>query len=158
MLAVLVFSLLVGQGRADAPKPPIETAHLLMAVSATPESAAAGKKVTLALDVTPKPKMHVYSPGQDGYIAITLTLEANPAITAGKAKYPAGEKFFMPALNETQLVYAKPFRITQDVTLKSATGEALTIKGSVRYQACDDRICYLPVTVPVEWKIAMHNP
>ena len=172
MLAVLVFSLLVGQGRADAPKPPIETAHLLMAVSATPESAAAGKKVTLALDVTPKPKMHVYSPGQDGYIAITLSLEPNPAITArpgsarqqrspntaAMAKYPAGEKFFMPALNETQLVYAKPFRITQDVTLKSATGEALTIKGSVRYQACDDRICYLPVTVPVEWKIAMHNP
>ena len=109
--------------------------------------------MTLALDVTPKPKMHVYSPGQDGYIAITLTLDASPAITAAKARYPAGEKFFMPALNETQLVYAKPFRITQDVTVKSAAGEALTIKGSVRYQACDDKICYLPVTVPVEWKI-----
>ena len=125
-----------------------------MTASATPESAAAGKKVTLALDVTPKPKMHVYSPGQDGYIAITLTLEANPAITAAKAKYPAGEKFFMAALNETQLVYAKPFRITQGVTVKSATGEELTIKGNVRYQACDDRICYLPVTIPVEWRIA----
>ncbi len=154
MLALLVFSLLVAQERSDAPKPPIETAHLVMAVSATPESAAAGKKVTLALDVTPKPKMHVYSPGQDDYIAITLTLEANPAITAAKAKYPAGEKFLMAALNETQLVYAKPFRITQDVTLKSAMGEALTIKGSVRYQACDDKICYLPVTIPVEWRIA----
>ena len=186
MLALLMFSLLVAQGRAEAPKPPIETAHLVMAVSATPASAAAGKKVTLAqdaapkpietahlslatstttaaaaagkklslyVDVTPKPTMHVYSPGQDGYIAITLTLEANPAITAGKAKYPAGEKFFMPALNETQLVYAKPFRITQDVTVKSAAGEALTVKGSVRYQACDDKICYLPVTVPVSWEL-----
>ena len=153
MLAVLMFSLLVAQGRAEAPKPPIETAHLVMAVSATPATAAAGKKVTLALDVTPKPKMHVYSPGQDGYIAITLTLEANPAITAGKAKYPAGEKFFMPALNETQLVYAKPFRITLDVTVKSAAGVALTVKGSVRYQACDDKICYLPVTVPVTWEL-----
>ena len=139
--------------QAGAAVKPIETAHLLMTASATPVSAAAGKKVTLALDVTPKPKMHVYSPGQDGYIAITLTLDASPAITAAKARYPAGEKFFMPALNETQLVYAKPFRITQDVTVKSATGEALTIKGSVRYQACDDKICYLPVTVPVEWKI-----
>jgi DsbC/DsbD-like thiol-disulfide interchange protein len=132
---------------------PIETAHLVMTVSATPASAVAGKKVTLALDVTPKAKMHVYSPGQDGYIAITLTLDPSAAITAAKAKYPAGEKFFMPALNETQLVYAKPFRITQDVRLKSTAGEALTIKGSVRYQACDDRICYLPVTIPVSWTL-----
>lgn len=129
---------------------PIETAHLTMAPSATP----AGKKVTLALDVTPKPKMHVYSPGQEGVIAIALTLDANPAITAATAKYPAGEKFFMPALNETQLVYAKPFRITQDVTVKSPAGGSLTVKGKVRYQACDDKICYLPVTVPVEWNIS----
>ena len=142
--------------QAGALAKPIETAHLVMTVSATPDSVAPGKKVTLALDVTPKPKMHVYSPGQDGYIAITLTLDANPAITTAKAKYPAGEKFFMPALNETQLVYDKPFRVTQDVTVRSRTAEPLTIKGKVRYQACDDKICYLPVTVPVEWKIAKH--
>ena len=69
--------LLAALVQAPATKP-IETAHLTMAATATP----AGKKVTLALDVTPKPKMHVYSPGQEGYIAITLTLDANPAITA----------------------------------------------------------------------------
>jgi hypothetical protein len=59
----------------------------------------------------------------------------------------------MPALNETQIVYAKPFRIAQDVTVKSADGGTKTIKGSVRYQACDDAICYLPKTIPVEWVV-----
>ena len=68
-----------------------ETKHLTIATSAT-AAAASGKRVSLLVDVTPKPKMHVYSPGQDGYIAITLTLEPNPAFTAAKAKYPAGEK------------------------------------------------------------------
>ena len=103
--------------------------------------------------------MHVYSPGQKGYIAITVTLEENAAITAAKAKYPPGEKFFMPALNETQLVYAKPFRIAQDVTLKpGASSDPVVIKGSVRYQACDDKICYLPQTVPVEWTIRRATP
>lgn len=154
MRIYLLMVLLAGQASADAPKQPIETAHLLIAVTATPETVVAGKNVTLALDVTPKPKMHVYSPGQRDYITIALTLEPNPAVTVGKAKYPAGEKFFMPALHETQLVYARPFRITQDVTLKSRPGESLSIKGKVRYQACDDKICYLPVTVPVEWKIS----
>jgi DsbC/DsbD-like thiol-disulfide interchange protein len=141
LLAVLV------QGPATKP---IETAHLTMAASATP----AGKKVTLALDVTPKPKMHVYSPGQEGVIAISLTLDPNPVVTAAKAKYPVGEKLFMPALNETQLVYGKPFRITQDVTVTSRSGAPLIIKGTVRYQACDDKICYRPVTIPVEWNIS----
>ena len=146
-----LLALFLSTQSGAVPKP-IETAHLTMETSATPTSAGATKKLTLALDVTPKPKMHVYSPGQADVIAISLTLDANPAVVAGKAKYPAGEKLFMPALNETQLVYGKPFRITQEVTVKPAAGP-LTVKGTVRYQACDDKICYRPVTVPVEWKI-----
>jgi DsbC/DsbD-like thiol-disulfide interchange protein len=126
-----------------------ETKHLTIATSST---AAAGKRVSLLVDVTPKPKMHVYAPGQDGYITFSLTLEPNPAFTAGKPKYPAGEKILMEALKETQIVYAKPFRIAEDVTVKG-TSAPLTIKGTVRYQACDDTICYLPTNVPVQWTI-----
>ena len=102
--------------------------------------------------------MHVYAPGQPGYVAIVLTLDADaPVRAAGKAKYPAGEKLFMPVLNETQLVYGKPFRITQDVALPKDTGGGpMTIKGALRYQACDDRICYKPVTLAVTWTLA--NP
>jgi len=135
-----------------------ETKHLVVTTSASPETVTPGKPVTLAIDVAPKPTMHVYSPGQKGYIAITLTLDASPAFTAGKAKYPAGEKIYMPILNETQTVYAKPFRILQNVTLRQGSGHALrpmTIKGTLRYQACDDTICYLPTTVPLVWNLPL---
>jgi len=134
---------------------PQETAHLKISTSATPQTAKPGGKVALAVDVTPKPRMHVYAPGQDGYIAITLQIDPQPAFsTTGKPKYPEPEKLVMPALNESQLVYDKPFRITQDVTLASKPGSApLTIKGSIRYQACNDKICFLPTTVPVTWTI-----
>jgi DsbC/DsbD-like thiol-disulfide interchange protein len=128
---------------------PQETPHLQLKTSAKP---AAGRKVTLQIDVTPKPKMHVYAPGQDGYIPIQLTLTPNPAFSAARAKYPDGEKYVMPAINETQLVYAKPFTITEEITLTAAA--TVTVKGSVRYQACDDAICYLPKTVPVEWTVS----
>jgi hypothetical protein len=157
-IMAFVATLLV-QAPGETTKKPIETAHLSVMTSISGISGIsgtavrAGGKVTLQLDVTPKPKMHVYSPGQDGYIAIALTLDAAPGLTPAKAKYPAGEKYVMPALNETMLVYAKPFRITQDVTIAGA-GEK-TIKGSLRYQACDDAICYLPKTIPVEWTIAV---
>jgi hypothetical protein len=152
MFIVAFVAVLLAQAPA---KKPIETAHLSMTTSASAASVARGGKVTLFADVTPKPTMHVYSPGQQGYIAIVLTLDADPAVAAGKARYPAGEKYVMPALNETMLVYAKPFRIAQDVTIKAAAGETKTIKGTLRYQACDDKICYLPKTVPVEWTVTV---
>lgn len=150
MLLCLILALLAAP--QDPPKKPIETAHLSITTSV--ENVALGK-LLLVIGVTPKPKMHVYSPGQDGYIAIALTLESSPAFTAAKAKYPAGEKYLMPALNETQLVYAKPFRITQEITIKSVESGAdpLVVRGTLRYQACDDQVCYLPQRVPVEWRI-----
>jgi DsbC/DsbD-like thiol-disulfide interchange protein len=134
---------------------PQDTLHLQLKTSASPTNVAPGGKVTLQIDVTPKAKMHVYAPGQDGYIPIQLTVTPDPAVTIAKAKYPAGEKYVMPALNETQLVYAKPFRITDELTLVRNASGTITVKGSVRYQACDDTICYLPKTVPVEWTITV---
>ena len=140
--------------------PSQQTAHLKISTSATPDTQKPDAKIALMVDVTPKPGIHVYAPGQDGYIAITVSVEPQPAFTkTGKAKYPEPEKIVIPALNETQLVYDKPFRISQDVTLAGASelkqlgSGPLVIKGSVRYQACNDKICFLPTTVPVTWTI-----
>jgi hypothetical protein len=132
-----------------------ETKHLAVTTSSSPQVPVPGKRVTLAVDVAPKPKMHVYSPGQEGYIVLTLTLDADPAFTAAKAKYPPGEKIYMAILKETQLVYVKPFRITQDVTPKSGATGTVTVKGTLRYQACDDTTCYLPTTVPLVWNLTL---
>lgn len=130
---------------------PIETKHLTLTVSSGPRAAG---RLPLHVDVTPHPGMHVYAPGQPGYIAIELTLDADAPVTAaGKPKYPAGEKLFMAALKETQLVYVKPFRFTQNVTLPRTFSGPLTIKGTIRYQACDDTICYKPATVAVSWVV-----
>lgn len=134
--------------------PPQETAHLKIATSVTPQTTKAGGTVALAVEVTPKPGMHVYAPGQDGYITISLKIDPQPAFsTTGKPKYPEPEKVVMPAINETQLVYDKPFRITQDITVAKPGSGPLTVKGSIHYQACNDKICFLPTTIPVTWTI-----
>jgi hypothetical protein len=31
----------------------------------------------------------------------------------------------------------------------------MTIKGSLDYQACDDRMCYLPASVPFQWTLTV---
>jgi DsbC/DsbD-like thiol-disulfide interchange protein len=151
MLPWLVAALLT-MPQGPVKKGTTETAHLVITTSVSAASAAPDGKITLYVDVAPKPRMHVYSPGQEGYIAVALTLDADAPATLAKAQYPAGEKLFMPLLNETQLVYSKPFRITQDVTLKSSA-PPVRIKGTLRYQACDDKVCYLPKNVPVEWTL-----
>ncbi len=145
-----------GPRRGGIPESRTETRHLTIETSTSAPAVAAGKRVSLLVDVTPKPKMHVYAPGQDGYITISLTLAPNAAFTAGKTTYPAGEKILMAILKETQIVYAKPFRIAQDISLRPGSGEGsapVIVKGTVRYQACDDTICYLPANVPVEWTV-----
>jgi DsbC/DsbD-like thiol-disulfide interchange protein len=135
----------------------IETPHVTIAPGVEPAAVSSGSRVGLFLDVTPKPKMHVYSPEQKDYIPVSITLDGNPAVTAQKPVFPKAQKMFFAPLNETQLVYSKPFRIVQNVVVTAPQRRADEIKvtGRIRYQACDDAICYLPKEVPVSWVIRL---
>jgi DsbC/DsbD-like thiol-disulfide interchange protein len=141
-----------------------ETKHLTVATSAPAGAVAPGSRVSLVIDVAPKPEMHVYAPEQKELIPISLVLEANRAVKAHAARFPKPEKY--KPLDEVQFVYSKPFRIIQDVTVSTtsallerakAAGTTLTIKGALKYQACDNSICYAPVTVPVAWTISLKS-
>jgi hypothetical protein len=33
--------------------------------------------------------------------------------------------------------------------------ESLTIAGTLEYQACDDKVCFNPVALPLSWTIAL---
>ena len=136
----------------------IDTKHLTITTSTSAPTAAPGERLSLYVDVSPKPKMHVYAPGQTDYIPIELKIEPASSFKAQTIQYPAAEQFFFAPLKETQRVYGKPFRITLPITLaQNAAKEPLTIKGTVRYQACDDAICYLPQTIAVSWKVMVRK-
>jgi hypothetical protein len=88
-------------------------------------------------------------------------LHADGALTAivGEVS-PAARKLLLKPIHETALVYQGRVRMTREITfgaentlkpLVSPSGE-VALKGSLRYQACDDRECYPPETAPVEWK------
>jgi DsbC/DsbD-like thiol-disulfide interchange protein len=132
-----------------SPKP----GHATILPSPSEVNGAAGGKLALFVDVAPKPGIHVYAPGSKDYIPITVKLNAQPAIKAGKVAYPKSE--MMTFADEKVPVFQKPFRLTQDVTLdKSAKpGSMVTVAGTVSYQACDDRVCYPPESTPVSWTV-----
>jgi DsbC/DsbD-like thiol-disulfide interchange protein len=140
-------------GPRHAATGPAETKHLTLTTSAPAGAVAPGTRVSLVIDITPKREMHVYAPGQKELIPISLTLEANRAVKAHAAKFPKPETF--TPLDEVQLVYTKPFRVVQDVTVAPNASGTITIKGTLKYQACDNAICYAPVTVPVSWTVGL---
>jgi hypothetical protein len=62
-------------------------------------------------------------------------------------------------------VYQKPFRLIQEVLLEGTTPaqaalrdqQSLTLTGLVEYQACDDKVCFNPATVPVTWTLPLRQ-
>lgn len=154
-------------GKAPAGENRLETPHLVLTTASRERSAAIGTRISLFLEIAPKPKMHVYAPEQKELIPISLTLEADPAYTAHPPVFPKAETYFFEPLEETQLVYSKPFRIVQEVTLADtramrerarASGASITISGRLRYQACDDTVCYMPRSLPVSWTVGVTRP
>jgi hypothetical protein len=144
---------------ADAASASVETNHLRLTTAASVALARPGHHIVLSLDLDLKPNMHVYAPGVEGYIPIDWKLEESPAAKAETFQYPASRKLHLKAIGETVPVYRGHVRITREITfgqedavkpLVGSTGE-LVLKGSLRYQACDNRECYLPETVPLEW-------
>src|SRR5262245_13601453 len=154
-LPVVLLAAIVASAQTPTPsKPAVETAHVTIATSVSAQKAEPGGKLSLFVEIAPKPKMHLYAPGEKEGIPVSLTIESNPAIKAGKPEFPPPQKFYFEPLKLTQLVFSKPFRIAQPIAIVgSPSGAALTIKGVLRYQACDDAVCYLPKNVPLTWTV-----
>ena len=114
-----------------------------------------GQTVKLSADVTPKPKMHVYAPGAKDYQVISLQLNS-PGVRAGKLTYPKSQDLYFEPLKEHVPVYEMPFRLTQDVTIaRDVKPGTLYVTGVLKYQACDDAICYNPVSEPIAWTLTV---
>ncbi len=157
--------------RVQNPLPPPErpaashmaTSHLTIDVSASKNEVTPGSRVSLLLDIVPRRRMHVYAPGATGYRVIELAMSPATGVTYQPVKYPASEIYEFVPLQERIPVYQKQFQLVQPVTLDGSPAAAarlrkantLVIKGTLSYQACDDRLCFAPVSVPVSWIFAV---
>ena len=141
----------------------VSTEHLDLNTYPTDAVVAPGTRFSVTLDITPKRGIHVYAPGATGYRVITLTVTPRPYVRTMPLRYPPSEIYHFVPLNERVAVYQKPFRLLMDV-VPEATAEArqalngiteLVIQGTLDYQACTDKICYNPVSLPLSWKVEL---
>jgi len=139
----------------------ISTAHLDVTTYPSAATIAPGDRFSVVLEIQPHSSIHVYAPGAKGYRVISLAIEPNPQIRALAMEYPPSEIYLFKPLNERVPVFQKPFRLAQELVLEGAPQaqaalrgkEGVTVRGALEYQACNDKECFNPVSVPLSWTL-----
>ena len=112
-----------------------------------------GGAVTLIVSVTPRPGIHIYAPPQKEFKPISLSVEAAPGVKVGKAEFPAAVTRTFDG--EPIKVYDKAFSIAVPVVLPRTAASPAWVKAKLLYQACDDLVCYRPITADLRWDIPL---
>ncbi len=76
--------------------------------------------------------------------------------------YPEATPRYLPAIQETVPVYAGKIRLMRDLSLGMVQelGQeegGIGLEGAFRYQACDEKVCYPPRTVPLKWTFRLEG-
>src|SRR5580658_1343237 len=149
-------AILVHQFGWTPPEPAatVKGKQLTAMAGASNATVAPGERVALTLDVDLNPGMHVYAPGVGGgYISIDWKMQDSETAAVHPAIFPRSEKLYLKAIGETVPAYRNHFRLTRDITIgRPIDGSGkFTVPGSLRYQACDDRVCYIPQELHLTW-------
>jgi peroxiredoxin len=141
----------------------VSTEHLEVSTYPSDAAVAPGNRFSLTLDIRPKRGMHLYAPGASGYRVISLSIAEQTFVRTLPLKYPASEIYFFKPLNEHVPVYQKPFTLVKEIVLEGQPPaqaafkgrDSLTLSGTLEYQACDDKVCFNPASIPLSWTVSL---
>ena len=124
-------------------------------------SAAPGSPVRVALQVRLPEQFHVQSdaPRDPALIPTVLTVNAPEGITVAEIVFPPPQDFNQLGQSQPLLVFPHEFAI--GVRLDIAPGVPIgqiDIPARLRYQACDDRLCFAPVNADLVWSVNIAAP
>ena len=153
----------LGAGATPVAATKISTGQLDVTTFASDTAVAAGNRISLVFDVAPHAGMHIYAPGATNYRIVAVTMAPQPFVQMRPVQYPPSEIYFFQPLNERVPVYQKPFRLVQEVLVEGTQPaqaalrgkESITLSGTLDYQACNDKECFMPASLPVSWTLSL---
>jgi Disulphide bond corrector protein DsbC len=100
-----------------------------------------------------------HTPNSKVLIPTTLKLDPPTDIAMGQVRYPKGTDISVPfAKGEKLNVYSGDFEIVAAVRpLRTVVPGEYQIRGALRYQACDNRACYPPKQVPLQFLVRVNK-
>src|SRR5580658_5865834 len=120
-------------------------------------TAVQGKPATVPLSFRVASGYHINSnqPKSEFLIPTVLKVEATTDIVIGKTSYPEGkDTSFAFAPDEKLNVYTGDFEVDVLVRpLLSVQPGKYIVRGTLKYQACDNSACYPPKQLPVSFDV-----
>jgi len=115
------------------------------------------KSATVSLSFNVAKGYHINSnrPKSEFLIPTALKIDATTDIVIGKTVYPDGQDMsFAFAPDEKLNVYTGDFNVGVVVhPLQSVQPGKYIVRGTLRYQACDNTACYPPKNLPVSFDV-----
>ena len=150
LVALLVAVSCVSAQEIVAP-PPAEMVPLL-------ERAAirAGGELRAALQVTLPEGFHANAnkPRDPILIPMTVSVDAPSGITVTEVVFPEAKDFPSQSSSQPLRVFEGTFPVGVAMTVgKDVPAGALRIPVRLRYQACNEKMCFLPKTITNEWSV-----
>lgn len=118
---------------------------------------ARGASAPVRMTFRVAPGFHINSnkPSSELLLPTVVKFDAPTDVSIGRVEYPKGEDYSFSFSPEEKLsVYTGDFTVKALViAAKSAPRGPFKVRGTLRYQACDNRACYPPTTIPVEFNV-----
>lgn len=145
-IATILFLGLNALGFAQAPK--VVTGQLVLDSNAVHAGAAA--KAAAVAEIAPGYHINDHVPSLDYLIPTELKLEPAAPLTVADTKYPKGSPQKFSFLDTPISVYQGKLVVETVVNVApGARPGTYTLKGSLDYQACNDRACLPPTSLPL---------
>lgn len=121
--------------------------HVEMLSDAIEVKAGEPQVVELRFRVDDGFHINSHTPKDELLIPTALQLNAASGVKVVDEQYPKGLTFRLPlGSGETLDVYQGEFRVSVRLVVPKGSS---TLTGALRYQACDNRACFPPRTLPV---------
>jgi len=102
--------------------------------------------IKVIVDVVLKKGYHIYAkPIPDGYIPMSVELEANSNFSMDEIKYPSTKTLEMKSIKETFHILPEKFKLLTDIRIKTRPKMGdYSLNFTIKFQACDDSKCEIP--------------
>ncbi|MEO7276227.1 MAG: thioredoxin family protein [Vicinamibacterales bacterium] len=151
-IIALVVALVCVRAEAAAAQPPRPDVLPFTAA----DGVAAGGVTQLAVQVRLPEGLHVQSdqPRDPALIPTVLSVDVPAGVTTRHQVFPEATDFAQDGQAQPLKVFDHAFVAGAEVALDASVAPGpLVIPGRLRYQACDDKVCYAPQTAWFQWAL-----
>jgi DsbC/DsbD-like thiol-disulfide interchange protein len=121
---------------------------------------APGASADLVLEVSMPPEVHVqaHQPKDPLLIPTVLTVEPPNGVTVESIAYPTPAEFAQAGRADPLLVLGPTFEIRVRLAVGSDAAEGVrSIPVVLRYQACNDTVCFPPARATAAWTLKVER-